>query len=205
MHPTTLEEKADIIPTTDHWRNFLPSTYYNMHSMGVLMALTGLTPKRVTAMEVCGNVDDEITVDMANKARGGISLFQMSNGAVFRATGWCRLGPSGNWYRLTCENGTVETLRQNQDRVLLRKNWKGVTEYDPEAQYTADEKKFGHGGADAGVCKLICDYLSGKISEPPFDVYRAVTLSLAGIYGLYSILDGKTYDIPDVKDKKARE
>ena len=37
------------------------------------------------------------------------------------------------------------------------------------------------------------------------DIYRGVTLSMAGIYGLYSILEGKTYDIPDIRNKEERE
>ena len=28
---------------------------------------------------------------------------------------------------------------------------------------------------------------------------------MAGIYGLHSILDGKTYDIPDIRNKEERE
>ena len=69
-----------------------------------------------------------------------------------------------------------------------------------------EEKKIGgHGGADARLCQQVCDYLSGKDAEPILDVYRGVTLSLAGIYALYSILDGKSYDIPDPRDKVARE
>ena len=142
-----------------------------------------------------------------NKSAGGIALYEMDNGAVFRSTGCVNVGPSGKWFRLTCEKGTIETTRERQDRVLYRRpNHKmGSVEYDPENQYTSEEKKGGHGGADARLCQQICDYLSGAVEEPLIDIYRGVTLSMAGIYGLYSILDGKTYDIPDITDKDARE
>ena len=82
---------------------------------------------------------------------------------------------------------------------------KGSIQYDPENQYTREEKKGGHGGADTRLCKQICDYLSGAVDEPLLDIYRGVSLSLAGIYGHYSVLEGKTYDIPDIRDKQARE
>ena len=55
------------------------------------------------------------------------------------------------------------------------------------------------------ICRQICEYLSGQVAEPLFDIYRGVTLSMAGIYGHYSMLDGKTYEIPDIRDKAARE
>ena len=201
-HSFEPEEAKLFIPTDDHWRNYLPSTYYNMHTLGVLMAATGLTPKRVTAMEVCHR---QKIGNGTNQARGGIALYQMDNGAVFRSTGSCAFAITGKWYRLDCEEGTIETLRQQQDRVVLRRRGKGVVEYDPEHQYTEEEKSSGHGGADARLCRQICDYLSGKVEKPLFDIYRGVTLSLAGIYGLHSLLDGKTYDIPDIKNKIERE
>ena len=54
-------------------------------------------------------------------------------------------------------------------------------------------------------CRQITDYLSGKVDEPIFDIYRGVSLSLAAIFAHYSVLEGKTFDIPDIRDKEARE
>lgn len=205
LHAFDDDKFIKYAPTETHWRRYLPGTYYNMHSLGVLMTATGLLPKSVTAMEICTESCRKRNASFNNKSTGAIALYQMDNGAVFRSTGCCSMPPSGKWYRLTCEEGTIETKRENQDRVLLRRKGKGVVEYDPDNQYTKEEKKSGHGGADARICRQIYDYLSGNTAEPLFDIYRSVTLSMAGIYGLYSILDGKTYEIPDIKDKEARE
>lgn len=101
--------------------------------------------------------------------------------------------------------GNNRNRGQNEQRILLCENGCGITEYDHKNQYTSQEKELGHGGADARRCYHIYDYLSGKVEEPMLDLYRAVTLSMAGIYGPYSILDRKTYDIPDIRDKEARE
>lgn len=205
LHAMNGEDAAKMFyPTENHWRRHLPGTYYNMHSLGVLMAITGLMPKRVSAMEVSVASFAEKVKLKKNKSAGGIALYEMENGAIFRSTGCCGFGPDGKWFRLSCEGGTIETARPDQDRVLFRKNSCACEEYAPEWQYTEEEKKAGHGGADARICRQICEYLSGK-SEPYLDIYRGVALSLAGIYGFYSILDGKTYDIPDIRDKKARE
>ena len=192
-------------PTPDHWRNFLPGCYYNMHSLGVLMAATKTLPRRVTAMDIYSTRNNVGVETGKKRVIAGIGLYEMDNGAVFRSTGCCHMGPSGKWYRLTCDKGTIETVRPHQDRVVLRVNGKGVTEYDPENQYTEEELKSGHGGADARICRQITDYLSGKVDEPIFDIYRGVALSLAGIYGHYSVLEGKAFDIPDIRDKEARE
>lgn len=205
LHPETYEESLEFAPTDTHWRRYLPGTYYNMHSLGVLMTATGLLPRRVTAMEIYTDSCRNRSSVRVNKSAGGIALYQMDNGAVFRSTGSCNMGPTGKWFRITCEKGTIETERGNQDRVLFRRNGKGIVKYDPENQYTKEEKREGHGGADARICRQICDYLSGKVDEPLIDIYRAVTLSLAGIYGLYSVLDGKTYDVPDIKNIEERE
>jgi predicted dehydrogenase len=205
LHPTTEAESLSLAPTETHWRRFIPGTYYNMHSLGVLMTATGLLPKRVTAMEIYTDSCRNRATVLNNKSAGSIALYQMDNGSVFRSTGWCTMSPSGKWFRLTCEGGTIETERENQDRVLLRRKGKGLMKYDPDNQYTKEEKKEGHGGADARICRQICDYLSGKVEEPLLDIYRGVTLSMAGIYGLHSILDGKTYDIPDIRNKEERE
>lgn len=200
------EAAAELFyPTPNHWRRYLPGTYYNMHSLGVLMAATGLDVRRVTAMEIYTKNYAENVKYKENKSAGGIALYEMSNGAIFRSTGCCGFGPSGKWFRLSCEKGTIETARTNQDRVLFRKNDADPEEYDPKNQYTEDEKREGHGGADARICRQIMDYLSGRDPEPLFDIYRAVMLSMAGIYGFYSILEGKTYDIPDIRDREARE
>lgn len=207
LHSFSPSDELIFAPTETHWRRYLPGTYYNMHTLGVLMTATGLLPKRVTAMEIFTNYCKNKESLYTNRSAGGIALYEMDNGAVFRSTGCMNVGPSGKWFRLTCEKGTIETTRENQDRVLFRRcdKSKGSVVYDPENQYTKEEKREGHGGADARLCKQVCDYLSGATKEPLIDVYRGVTLSMAGIYGLYSILDGRTYDIPDIRDKEARE
>ncbi len=210
LHPPengqAAEEAAKLFyPTPNHWRRHLPVTYYNMHTLGVLMAATGLDVRRVTAMEIYTKEHADHETYKENKSAGGIALYEMSNGAIFRSTGCCNFGPMGKWFRLSCEKGTIETSRLDQDKVLFRPNGAPSEEYSPANQYTVEEKKEGHGGADARICRQILDYLSGKDAEPIFDIYRAVMLSLAGIYGFYSILEGKTYDIPDIRDRKARE
>lgn len=207
FHPLHTDKEAlSIIPTPEHWRSYLPGIYYNMHTLGVLMSATGLLPRSVCGMEIytetCRNRQREIA---HNSSAGSVALYKMENGSVFRSTGWVRMSPAGKWFRLSCEKGTIETERTNQDKVLFRRATGGEVLYTPAHQYTAKELESGHGGADARICRQICEYLSGQVEEPLFDIYRGVTLSMAGIYAHYSMLDGKTYEIPNIRDKAARE
>ncbi len=206
FHPMSAEESSGLAPEEYHWRKYLPGTYYNMHSLGVLMGATKLLPRRVTAMDVKTKSCEARKGVITNAVSAGVALYEMENGSVFRSTGWVKMRPAGKWFRLCCENGTIETDRENQDRVLLRSKDQKSMLYDPmDWQYTAEERKGGHGGADTRICQQIFDYLTGKDEEPIIDIYRGVTLSLAAIYGLYSVLEGKTFDIPDITDKAARE
>lgn len=206
FHPLlTDKEVLSIVPTPEHWRSYLPGIYYNMHSLGVLMASTGLEPREVCGMEIATkSCESRHAGLMKNKSAGGVALYKMDNGSVFRSTGWCKMGPAGKWFRLSCEKGTVETERTNQDRILLRKNSGETSLYDPMVELTEEEKATGHGGADGRTCRRICQYLAGE-REPDFDIYKSVILSLAGIYAHLGNLDGKTYRIPDVRDKTDRE
>ena len=206
FHPLLSDrEVLSIIPTPEHWRSYLPGIYYNMHSLGVLMASTGLEPREVCGMEIATkSCEIRHAGLMKSQSAGGVALYKMDNGSVFRATGWCKIGPAGKWFRLSCEKGTVETERTNQDRILLRKNSGETVLYDPAAELTEEEKSTGHGGADGRICRRICQYLTGE-REPDFDIYKSVILSLAGIYAHLGNLDGKTYRIPEVRDKADRE
>jgi len=202
------------IPPEDryHWRRYLPRTYYNMHDLGVLMSITGTMPKKVNAKaifapDVMGKYPTAKRGDV-----GSVILTEMDSGCIFRTTACASLGPTCKWFRLACENGTLETVREDQDQVLYRYNPWAVPEgeasrktYDARPAVRSDsEKNAGHGGSDFLLSKRFLDYLHGEY-EPFFDVYRSVALSAAGILAWYSALeDGKSYDIPDFKNPAER-
>jgi len=62
-----------------------------------------------------------------------------------------------------------------------------------------------HNGVDFFLMLHFLKYLRGE-SEPAFDVYRAVDLSVTAIVSWYSILSGsKELDIPDLRKPEDRE
>jgi len=197
----------------NHWRRYLPRTYYNMHDLGVLMSITGTMPKKVNAKAIFAPDVMEKYPSSKRGDVGSVILTEMDSGCIFRTTACASLGPTCKWFRLACENGTLETVREDQDRILYRYNpWSVPAGEEARKTYDArpavrseSEKNAGHGGSDFLLSRRFLDYLRGEY-EPFFNVYRSVALSAAGILAWYSALeDGKSYDIPDFTDRVERE
>lgn len=210
VHPMSQEENDHYTPDGNHWRKRLPRTYYSTHSLAPLMHITKTMPKKVNAKTVFyqqfATDRSRFTGDVA-----GIILCEMDNGALFRVTGSCSFGPHGNWYRLGCVNGGVETVRGDQSKVKLDYNaWSKPEDIDNKI-YTAEwqeqselAEKAGHGGGDFWVCYHFVKYLTDDI-EPFFNVYRSVAMSAVAILGWKSVLNnGNGFDIPDFSKEKDR-
>lgn len=218
-------------PYTDdnrHWRRMMPGTYYNMHTLGVLMYATDTMPKKITARAVY----DEKSMKARNRLidhNSAFSLCEMDNGAVFNVTGCAYFGPTSKWYRMIGEKGVLETRRYDETTVYFANSndhfypdepMPEIEEYKPlyadldmvpeeeYNQFTEDQRKIGHGGVDFWMTINFIKYLNGEY-EPFFNVYRAAALSAAGILAWRSILDGcREYEIPDFtkeEDKRRYE
>ena len=209
---------ADLKPPVDldnlHWRQTLPCCYYNMHSLGPLMYITESVPVKVLGK---GVRMDSPGAKKVSDMRKSFCITEMDNGAVFNTTGVVNGGTISKWFRVACETGTMETMRNDwREEILLES---GVAENEfkktlpPWPLLTPEESKkyghmvdgVGHGGIDAILMLDFIKFLEGE-KEIFFDVYRSAALAAAGILTWYSILDGsKEYEIPDFHDKKARE
>jgi len=215
VHPMSPAESGYYAPGQYHWRRFNPKTYYLSHSLAPLMTATGLMPKRVIGKVAAGKA--------YSKAHGredydgaGIMLVETDSGAIFRIAGSCNFGGAGNWYRLGCEKGGVESVRGTDDKVRLVINqWdqSEVTKYAGEEciyrpEMTELGKKAlgsGHGGGDYWVTwHFVQDLLLGQV--PFMNVYRAAAIAATGILGWRSVLqDSRQMDIPDFTKKEDRE
>lgn len=211
VHPMTAAQSAAYAPEKYHWRKFNPRTYYSTHSLAPLMYITGCMPKRVIGKTV---FDPEYSVarHRYNADNCGIMLVEMDNGSLFRVSGSCSFGPHGNWYRLGCTNGGIETVRGNESRVrAVYNSWevpegrKEAEEYEAAWQTNAElADKAAHGGGDFWVNYNFVRMIRGEI-KPYFDCYRAAAMSAVAILGWQSVLnDGKQFDIPDFRDEEQR-
>ncbi len=207
-------EKIDL--DNLHWRQTLPSCYYNMHSLGPLMYITNTMPQSVycSAMR-----DDDFYAGTTSlkDCPGAIVITKMDSGAVFNTTGCASYPPTSKWYRLNCENGCLETERYDwreerliyatkaahQESTLPGGNDSGLdNEEIRKIQSKADTSH--HGGINFYTSYHFVKYLLGE-EESEFDVYKAASLSAVGILSWYSALTGKEFRIPDFKSMEDRE
>lgn len=210
-HPMSIDEQIYCSRALDHWRSWLPKTYYLTHSLGPLMYITGENPVTVNAKSVFA---PEIYEGSGRHAVDGIAIMlcETESGALYRVTGTASTAIHGNWYRLSGTKGGAETIRGDETRVRVGYNYWSVPEgaeeysvYKPEwSEYAELAEKAGHNGGDFWVIINFLRYLNEGV-EPFFDVYRAVTMSAVGILGWRSALEGGVeYKIPDFRREEDR-
>lgn len=211
-HTGTREELTGLTPGKYHWRAWLPRTYYVTHTLGPLMYVTGQMPISVNAFAVHSDVLEEY-----DDFRHNFDAFAMMNcktdgGALFRFTGCAAMG-SASGYRVVGEYGSAETGRTLGGNVnLTYHHWtipegmQGSQTYEPHWHDNAElASKAGHGGGDFWTVYNFVNYILHD-AEPFFNVYRGCAMSAVAILGWRSCLEnGKTYDIPDFRDKALRE
>lgn len=206
----SLSENKYFAPFEGHWRNHIPATYYNTHSLGPLMYATETMPLTVTAQAVSRPETAEGTE--SKKDPFALMMCKMSDGSLFTFTGWAGIGGHGSSYRINCTKGAAETVRYDGSRLrVVFNNWEtpeGMprdTRYAPSFPYDADKAaKCGHSGGDYFTALEFVHAIEGK-SKPFFDVYRSTAMASCAILGWRSCLDGKTYAIPDFSREEDRQ
>ena len=200
---------------TDHWRNFLPRSYYITHSLAPLMWATGATPKRVNALAVYAPFNEEITARRVEDRAAIITTVNDDN-SVFRVTGCSAFGAHHNSYRVCGENGQIENLRGMNDKIMLRYNeWsvpsgrEEVNFYEPVWNDRDEDfiNQAGHGGGDYIVARMFLDCIKEKKQpERPYDIYSSTVMASVGILAHRSILNGGcSYEIPDFRLEEYRK
>lgn len=213
-HPMAPADRLRISPGMNHWRAWLPSTYYCTHALAPLVYITETMPVKVNALSIACRSVDALTVRVADP--GSVILCRMDNGAVFRIFGLLLPGHS-NWYRVHGSRGAMEIARgpgyfgPGQVRVW-REKWDLRPGEEPERVYTPDwpehgdlARQAGHGGGDFWTGFHFANAI--RTGVPPFlDVYRGVAMSSVGILAWKSALeDGRPFDVPDFRDEAARK
>lgn len=199
----------------NHWRNYLPRTYYITHSLGPLMWATGATPKRVTAMAAFAPNDPDFSYANHCGDRTAIIMTQNDDGSVYRLTGCSAFGSHFTGYRVCGTKGQIEnSIGQGWKVTLSYNSWEkpegaeNVSCYLPDWNDEDEELlvKSGHGGADYLTDRMFLDCVrENKQPEHPFDIYSAVNMSSVAILSHRSVLNGSIpYDIPDFHTEEAR-
>ncbi|MBQ4087606.1 MAG: Gfo/Idh/MocA family oxidoreductase [Clostridia bacterium] len=213
--PMDIAFKKEYNYYPEHWRNFLPRTYYITHSLGPVMRATGATPKRVTAFATFAPVTGAVPSASYGGDRAALVMTQNDDGSVFRITGCAAFGAHHNAYRICGTEGQIENLRGMDGKVMLRYNdWskpEGANEttlYNPgwNDKDEAIIMSSGHGGGDYLTARLFIEALeAGKEPEHPYDIYSAINMSSVAILSHRSMLEGgMPYDIPDFHLEESR-
>ncbi len=200
----------------NHWRRYLPVTYYCSHALAPIMYITGATPRTVVGMAATDTPEHAALYKRNHSDAAGIMLIGMSDGSVARVNGSSYMAPRGNWFRISCTQGGLETVRGDQFKIRkVYNSWdvpEGETEkeiYEAEWECDADKAEgCGHHGSDYfAVKKFIEAVRLGKSDY--MNVYDATAIAAVSILGWRSVLDGaKPYKIPDLRrerDKKKWE
>lgn len=210
-NPADISFKKEYNYFTEHWRNYLPRTYYITHSLGPIMRATGATPKRVTAFASFAPTETADPLASYVGDRAAIVTTLNDDGSIFRVTGCAGFGAHHNAYRICGTDGQIENIRGMGTKVMLRyNNWnipEGKEEincYEPAWNDKDEEliKTSGHGGADYLTARMFVECIrENKQPEHPFDIYSAVAMSSTAILSHRSMLEGGApYDIPDFRD-----
>lgn len=213
-HPMSPESICSLAPGINHWRNWMPPTYYCTHALAPLVYITETMPVKVNGLSIARPSINHHTARRSDP--GFVILCRMNNGAVFRLFGLILPGHS-NWYRIHGEKGGMEITRgpgyfgpgliriwheswtRKKDQLLEKT-------YVPEwPEKGAIATKAGHGGGDFWVNWYFAQAIRTK-KQPFFDVYKGVTMSSVGILAWKSALEeGKFYEVPDFKKESERK
>jgi predicted dehydrogenase len=190
--------------TMHNWRSWLNFHYYNTHSLGPLMKITGLRPVRVTAP--ASSVQCPGFPDNSGMGKMCPSFVEMSNGAVMRNL----MGAATNDYpygaRIWGSRASVEAIgdglricvgaRGNGRRLNVEPQWSQLGELADAA---------GHNGGDFWeIYYFAREILTGE--KAPWGIYDAADVTLAGICAVRSEAEGGIpVDVPDFRDPVVRD
>ena len=215
-NPNDIQSRKRLHPVKNHWRSYLPKSYYITHCLAPIMYATGATPKKVSAFACfCPPDINTPTCSFVGDNFASVSTLN-DDGSIFRVTGNSNFGAPHHSTRVCGKNGQIENLRGSDDSILLRYSpWA-----KPENMETAEKlykveltdkddffiKQAGHAGGDYLAPRAFLDCLKKK-EQPsfPFDIYSAVNMSSVAILAHRSVLNGgMPFDIPDFHNEKER-
>lgn len=189
-----------------NWRSILDINYYNTHSLGPLMNITGLRPTTVAGTRC--NVILPGYPNSSSLPHGTVApqMITMSNGGVMRNL----MGATSNdFHRAARLWGTNAAAENMHDDLRIRVGGTGNGTYMhinpkwPELGELAE--KTGHGGGDFWELYYFArQVLTGE--PAPWNIYEAADVTIAGILGARSNANGGVVlRIPDFRNKSERD
>lgn len=208
VHPVSAETKLWLSPTFDHWRNWIPATYYCTHSMSPIMYTTHLRPVQVSGFVIPWDPQNEACTETYKRNDlAAIIMVQMENGAYAKLL-FGALERNYVWYRIYGTKGEMENSRTDPGMLMVHKEpWNKApgepadVMYRPEfRQHHEQASRSGHGGGDYFMLREFVDAIRTG-TQPFFDVYRGLQMSCLGILAYRSALNRNvSLDVPSFRD-----
>ena len=212
IHPTDSRTRNLLSPGMNHWRNWIPSTYYCTHAMSPIMHVTDTRPLSVNALSIPRSDKDLENIHVRHSDLAAVIICQMDNDSVARVVG-VGLRGHGNWYRFHGTRGLMENLRSGNQGMLRivhdefdkREGDEAERIYQPDFPIHADlARQAGHGGGDFFTTYHFAEAIRNN-EQPYMNVYRALDMTLVGIQGWRSCLaNGAPFEIPDFRQESVR-
>lgn len=199
----------------DHWRNFVPATFYCTHSLGPIVHMSGLRPVSVTGFE--GTKVERRRRFGAKSGAFGIEMVTLENdaivksihGGLYKNSVWyCAYGSKGSMEcgREIAQDGHVHKIYVNADEYPCGYETTKWESYKPSQGMEEQAEGFGHGGSDFYLMYHFIEKLRGNPDADIIDVYEALDMSMVGMFAYRSVLDGGvSKEIPNLRDKSVRD
>ncbi len=201
-----LPDNPPVVPgyAVHSWRSWLDFHYYNTHSLGPLMKITGLRPVAVTAPP--DDVPQPGHLANSGMGRACPSFVRMSNGGLFRNLTGAGSGDYHTGKRLWGTRACAESIGHG---LILRVGACGSSpsiNVEPEWTELGDAaEKAGHGGGDFWEIYHFAKQIREGVPAP-WNIYDACDVTLAGIMAVRSREQGGvTIEIPDFRKPEVRE
>jgi len=211
IHPTPIEARLSISPGLQHWRNWIPATYYCTHSLAPVMYITDTRPVTVNGFVIPRDPDHpEYALSVNRQDPASIIVCRMDNQALVKLAQVSMRG-HGTHYRIHGTQGLMETVRGTSELRIRKEAFDNNGElierrYVPEFPVHKEmASKATHGGGD-----FFTNYYFGEAirehKQPYLDVYKGIDMSLVGILAYRSALeDGIPLRVPDFRDEAQRQ
>jgi predicted dehydrogenase len=200
-----------------HWRNRSFPTFYNTHSLGPLITITGLRPVSVTGFRTNTHMNRDYTGNVEILATGGaIEMVTLENGAVVKSIhGGLKREPGSINYEIYGTRGMMETDRWDGNKLSVymekEKLCRGdLLRYEPEPFISSElsGQIGGHGGSDFYTVHFFIEKILGNPDGAKYgiDVYAAADMGICGILAYRSILNGNApVKVPNLRIKRERD
>lgn len=202
----------------NHWRNRFPATFYCSHSLGPIIAATGMRPVQVTGYE-CPRRERDFE-EMAVIHGPGIEMVKLENGAVVKSIhGPFTREHAFPWnYQLYGQKGMIETGRFYESKLMhvykegeeLNKGawqkYEPITELARQYAVKATDMK-AHAGADFYAPYFFIEKIKGtENGRYAVDIYQALDMSIVGILAWKSANNGNIpIKVPNMRNPEERE